>query len=271
MRDEILGMLDELQVGDALPSERRLAQDLKRLAADAARRDRRAGPRGPAAAPPRQRHLRRGAEDRAAADDDLVQRGHGPARDAPVAAASSASSVQSAGAKLGQRLQISPVDEVWVITRLRLADDETMAIEWLHAPRRLLPELRREELATHSFYELLRVRRGITIASGTQTIEPTVTSPEEAELLGVPVHSPGVPLRADHPERRRGGGGVRPVRVPRGPVPAGDGASPGAPLGAGLNGRRPHEGGRRGVTLRRPLRTGDAPIIPPSGGGERER
>ena len=29
VRDEILGMLDELQVGDALPSERRLAQDLK--------------------------------------------------------------------------------------------------------------------------------------------------------------------------------------------------------------------------------------------------
>ena len=34
------------------------------------------------------------------------------------------------------------------------------------------------------------MRRGIVIASGTQTIEPTVTSPEEAELLGVPVHSP---------------------------------------------------------------------------------
>src|SRR5215210_3641419 len=28
VRDEILGMLDELQVGDALPSERRLAGDL---------------------------------------------------------------------------------------------------------------------------------------------------------------------------------------------------------------------------------------------------
>ena len=28
VRDEILGMLDELQVGDALPSERRLASDL---------------------------------------------------------------------------------------------------------------------------------------------------------------------------------------------------------------------------------------------------
>jgi GntR family transcriptional regulator len=28
------------------------------------------------------------------------------------------------------------------------------------------------------------------IARGTQTIEPTVTSQEEADLLGVPVHSP---------------------------------------------------------------------------------
>jgi GntR family transcriptional regulator len=96
----------------------------------------------------------------------------------------------SAGAKLGQRLRLSPVEEVWVITRLRLADDETMAIEWLHAPRRLLPDLKREDLAQRSFYELLKERRGIVIASGVQTIEPTVTSQEEADLLGVPVHSP---------------------------------------------------------------------------------
>ena len=76
--------------------------------------------------------------------------------------------VTSAGAKLGQRLQISPKDEVSVITRLRLADDETMAIEWLHAPRALLPDLRREDLAQHSFYDLLRERRGIVITRGVQ-------------------------------------------------------------------------------------------------------
>jgi GntR family transcriptional regulator len=98
--------------------------------------------------------------------------------------------VTSAGAKLGQRLRISPMDEVWVIVRLRLADDETMAIEWLHAPRALLPELRREDLAQQSYYELLRQRRDIVIARGVQTIEPTVTSQEEADLLGVPLHSP---------------------------------------------------------------------------------
>ena len=189
VRDEILGMLDELGVGDALPSERRLAQDLKvsrptlRAVIDELVREglllRRHGSGTYVAEPKIALPL-----TMTSFSEDMARRGMRPSSRVV------SFEVQSAGAKLGQRLQISPVDEVWVITRLRLADDETMAIEWLHAPRRLLPELRREELATHSFYELLRVRRGITIASGTQTIEPTVTSPEEAELLGVPVHSP---------------------------------------------------------------------------------
>jgi len=189
VRDEILGMLDELQVGDALPSERRLAQELKvsrptlRAVIDELVREglllRRHGSGTYVAEPKIALPL-----TMTSFSEDMARRGMRPSSRVV------GFELQSAGAKLGQRLQISPVDEVWVITRLRLADDETMAIEWLHAPRRLLPELRREELATHSFYELLRVRRGITIASGTQTIEPTVTSPEEAELLSVPVHSP---------------------------------------------------------------------------------
>jgi GntR family transcriptional regulator len=97
---------------------------------------------------------------------------------------------QSAGAKLGARLRVSPADPVWAIRRLRLADDETMAIEFLHVPRRLLPDLRREDLEEHSFYTLLQERHGIVIASGIQTIEPTVVNEEEAAMLAVPVHSP---------------------------------------------------------------------------------
>jgi GntR family transcriptional regulator len=189
VRDEILGMLDELQVGDALPSERRLSQTLEvsrptlRAVIDELVREglllRRHGSGTYVAEPKIALPL-----TMTSFSEDMARRGMRPSSRVV------AFELTTAGAKLGQRLQISPIDEVWVITRLRLADDETMAIEWLHAPRRLLPELRREELANHSFYELLRVRRGITIASGTQTIEPTVTSPEEAELLSVPVHSP---------------------------------------------------------------------------------
>ena len=37
---------------------------------------------------------------------------------------------------------------------------------------------------------LLQERHGIVIASGIQTIEPTVVNADEAEMLAVPVHSP---------------------------------------------------------------------------------
>lgn len=189
VRDEILGMLDELQVGDALPSERRLATELGvsrptlRAVIDELVREglllRRHGSGTYVAEPKIALPL-----TMTSFSEDMARRGMRPGSRVV------SFELQAAGAKLGQRLQISPVDEVWVITRLRLADDDSMAIEWLHAPRRLLGDLRREELSDHSYYELLRERRGITIASGVQTIEPTVTSPEEAELLGVPVHSP---------------------------------------------------------------------------------
>ncbi len=189
VRDKILGMLDELQVGDALPSERRLATDLGvsrptlRNVIDELVREglllRRHGSGTYVAEPKIALPL-----TMTSFSEDMTRRGMRPGSRVV------AFDCMAAGAKLGQRLQVSPMDEVWVITRLRLADDETMAIEWLHAPRVLLGDLRREELADHSYYELLKTRRGITIASGVQTIEPTVTSPEEAELLGVPVHSP---------------------------------------------------------------------------------
>src|SRR5207247_87923 len=39
-------------------------------------------------------------------------------------------------------------------------------------------------------YELLEERYGIVIASGNQTIEPTVTTEEESQLLAVPLHTP---------------------------------------------------------------------------------
>jgi GntR family transcriptional regulator len=189
VRDQVLTMLDELTVGDALPSERRLSTDLQvsrptlRAVLDELVREglllRRRGSGTYVAEPKIALPL-----TMTSFSEDMSRRGMVPSSRVV------AFEVTTAGAKLGQRLHLSPVEEVWVITRLRLADDETMAIEWLHAPRRFLPDLKREDLAQQSFYELLNERQGIVIAKGVQTIEPTVTSQEEADLLGVPVHSP---------------------------------------------------------------------------------
>src|SRR3954469_6666619 len=189
VRDELLSMLDELRVGDAIPSERRLTVSL--------------GVSRPTLRQAIDELVREGllvrrhgsgtyvAESKIALpltmtsfSEDMARRGMRPSSEVLNFEAI------SAGAKLGQRLRISPAEQVWAIRRLRLADDETMAIEFLHVPKRVVPKLKREDLEGHSFYELLRERFGVVIASGVQTIEPTVTSDEEAEMLGVPLHAP---------------------------------------------------------------------------------
>ena len=83
-----------------------------------------------------------------------------------------------------------PSEPIVVVKRLRLADDETMAIETLHVRASLVPGLSADDLETHSFYTLLSDRYGLDIVGGLQTIEPTVTNEEESEALGVPLHSP---------------------------------------------------------------------------------
>src|SRR6266540_510010 len=95
-----------------------------------------------------------------------------------------------AGAAVGRALNVSPDSRVVLIRRLRLADGEPMALETLHVPADRVPGLSHEALENASFYELLEKDYGVVIASGMQSIEPTVTNDEESELLGVPLHSP---------------------------------------------------------------------------------
>ena len=95
-----------------------------------------------------------------------------------------------AGAAVGRALNVSPDSRVVLIRRLRLADGEPMALETLHVPADLVPGISREALENASFYELLEREYGVVIATGMQSIEPTVTNEEESELLGVPLHSP---------------------------------------------------------------------------------
>src|SRR5204863_9361866 len=77
-----------------------------------------------------------------------------------------------------------------IISRLRLADRETMAIETLHVRESLVPGLAPDDLERQSFYDILQERYGLEIVGGMQTIEPTVTNEEESDALGVPLHSP---------------------------------------------------------------------------------
>jgi GntR family transcriptional regulator len=188
-RGRVLDLIERLDVGEAIPSERQLSADLgvSRLTVRAALDEL-----------VREGYLlrRRGAgtfvsEPKIAQEltmtsftEDMRRRGLRPeSRTLEL-------KVTPAGARLGRFLHLSPSEPIIVAKRLRLADHETMAIETLHVREALVPGLSARDLEQQSFYELLRDRYGIVIAGGTQTIEPTVTNEEESEALGVPLHSP---------------------------------------------------------------------------------
>jgi GntR family transcriptional regulator len=95
-----------------------------------------------------------------------------------------------AGPTRARHLGLAAGEPVLRVTRLRLVDDEPIAIERIDLPGALVPGLTPEDLEAGNFYHLLRERYGIVVADAVQTMEPSVTNPDEAEHLDVPVYAP---------------------------------------------------------------------------------
>ncbi|MBK3629438.1 GntR family transcriptional regulator [Streptomyces sp. MBT49] len=101
-------------------------------------------------------------------------------------------STHPAGARVGRKLRISPAAEIHYVVRLRLVDGSPTALEYLHVPADLVPELTSEELEQGDLYEHLRARHAVDVSEAVQSIEPTVVTRAEADLLDVPELSPAL-------------------------------------------------------------------------------
>jgi GntR family transcriptional regulator len=188
-REQVLDLIERLDVGQAIPSERQLSSDfgVSRLTVRAALDElvregflvRRRGAGTFVSEPKIAQEL-----TLTSFSEDMRHHGLEPA------SKTLEFTVVTAGARLGRLLHVSPSEPVVVAKRLRLADHEAMAIEDLHVRQALVPGLAGRELENGSFYDLLQSRYGLTIVGGVQTVEPTVTNEEESELLRVPLHSP---------------------------------------------------------------------------------
>ena len=188
-RELVLDLIESLDVGDSIPSERQLSAELgvSRLTLRAALEDlaregylvRRRGAGTFVSEPKITQEL-----TMTSFTDDMQRRGMSPSSETLELR------VSPAGARLGRLLHVSPSEPVVLARRLRLADGESMAIETLHVRESHVRGLTQRDLEERSFYELLSDRYGIVIVGGHQTIEPTVTDEDESAALGVPLHSP---------------------------------------------------------------------------------
>jgi GntR family transcriptional regulator len=98
--------------------------------------------------------------------------------------------ITPAGAPRAARLKLSPADPVLRVVRLRLVDKDPIAIERIDLPADLVPDLGARDMESGNFYKLLRERYGVIVSDAVQSIEPTVTNPDQADLLDVPVYAP---------------------------------------------------------------------------------
>lgn len=191
-KDRLLQLIEIRQPGEALPSERSLSESL--------------GVSRPT--------LRAALDD--LAKDGLVTREHGrgtftgsrkisqelkptPQGDYNLAPAEGSwqsrlvsFAMEPAGARLGQRMQVSPGDQLVSVVRLRLVDAEPMCIEKIRIPAVFVPGITGRDFETGSLYELMRSRYDVVAREAVQTTEPTVTDGQESELLGVPILSPAL-------------------------------------------------------------------------------
>ncbi|MCL6674366.1 GntR family transcriptional regulator [Streptomyces panaciradicis] len=191
VRDHILQLIDALHPGDSIPSERSLCAELDvsrptlRVAVDelvAAGLLVRKHGRGMFVAPEK-------------VTQELVSDSDGMTL--PQASGIWSSRLLefttiAAGARVGRKLSLSPAANVVYAARLRLVDGSPMAIEHLHIRADLVPNLTTQELEAGDLYEHLRERHGVRVSDAVQTIEPTVVSQAEAQLLEVPHLSPAL-------------------------------------------------------------------------------
>jgi GntR family transcriptional regulator len=85
---------------------------------------------------------------------------------------------------LATRLRIPVGSPVFWISRLRLGNDEPVAIESVCIPVSYAPQLTHDDLEG-SLYEVLAARHGLVASAASMRIEPILPDPASADLLGI--------------------------------------------------------------------------------------
>jgi GntR family transcriptional regulator len=98
-------------------------------------------------------------------------------------------------AEVAARLQVDRNLELFVITRLRLADGVPVILERRWVPTNIFPGLTRQDLRG-SFYAVCREKYGLTIAESDQTIRAVKLMRQDAKLLEVRSGSPALLVSA---------------------------------------------------------------------------
>jgi GntR family transcriptional regulator len=89
-------------------------------------------------------------------------------------------------AAVRDQLSVPSGEDVYRLERIRLSDATPIAIEIVHLPCYLCPELERFDLAQRSLYNVLERDYGLQLARSLETISAATAAPRERNLLQLP-------------------------------------------------------------------------------------
>ncbi|HEV2579543.1 MAG TPA: GntR family transcriptional regulator [Ktedonobacteraceae bacterium] len=89
-----------------------------------------------------------------------------------------------------EKLRIAPGTLIFRLQRLRLANDEPLAIELSHIHFRECERLGEEDLEQNSLYRLLESKYGIPLMEADQELEAGLAGPEDAHILKIAIGNP---------------------------------------------------------------------------------
>jgi GntR family transcriptional regulator len=105
--------------------------------------------------------------------------------------------VQAASKSVAEHLGLAPGEPVYVIRRLRSANDVPIAVDTSFLSVSLFPGLLRHQLAEQSLYTVLQDEYGVVPGRAREILEVTLSRPDHVHMAGVDSKTPFFRLEID--------------------------------------------------------------------------
>ncbi|CDQ38442.1 GntR family transcriptional regulator [Virgibacillus salexigens] len=97
--------------------------------------------------------------------------------------------------RLAEKMNVQPLDEVYQVVRLRLADDEALMYETSYLPKKIFPYLTKEQLMRAPMYDVFSRDYQVVVTRALEKFSATSLRETEAEYLEVTAQQPAMLIR----------------------------------------------------------------------------
>lgn len=104
-------------------------------------------------------------------------------------------SLITADERLAQKMDLKPLEEIFKVVRLRLADDEPLMYGTSYLPRNLFPNLTEKDLVERPMYDVFHQDYQIGLTNATERFSSTLIREEESNYLNAKSLQPAMLIK----------------------------------------------------------------------------